>query len=49
VPEFPLTAKDLLARGHTQGKELGEALAALEQRWVASDYALTREALLNTL
>jgi tRNA nucleotidyltransferase/poly(A) polymerase len=46
IPIFPVTAKDLLARGHTQGKALGDALKALEQRWEASDYQLTREALL---
>ncbi len=46
VPGFPVTAKDLLTRGYEQGRALGEALAALEKRWVESDYQLTREQLL---
>lgn len=45
-PQFPITAKDLLARGMKEGKPLGEALAALEQRWEESDYTLTKEELL---
>ena len=47
VPLFPVAAKDLLARGHEQGKALGEALASLEKRWVESDYTLTRAQLLG--
>ena len=46
-PTFPITAKDLMARGMKEGKALGEALATLEQRWEESDYTLTREALLE--
>ena len=46
-PIFPLTAKDLLARGMKEGKALGDALAAMEQRWEQSDYTLTKEALLE--
>jgi hypothetical protein len=46
APAFPVTAHDLLARGMTQGKALGDALAALEAVWEASDYTLTKEALL---
>jgi len=29
-----------------QGRELGDALRAMEQRWVNSDYRLTRDELL---
>lgn len=47
IPVFPVTAKDLLARGMTEGRELGAALKALEQRWVESDYKLSREQLLQ--
>ena len=46
-PIFPVTAKDLIARGMKEGKALGEALGALEQRWEESDYTLTKEELLS--
>ena len=46
-PIFPITAKDLLARGMSEGKALGEALSALEKKWEESDYTLTREYLLK--
>ena len=46
-PIFPVTAKDLLARGMKEGKALGDALSALEKKWEESDYALTKEELLN--
>ena len=45
-PIFPITAKDLLARGMSEGKALGEALSALEKKWEESDYTLTKEELL---
>ena len=44
---FPVTAKDLMAKGMEEGKALGEALAAMEQRWEESDYTLTKEDLLQ--
>lgn len=47
VPEFPIKARDLIARGFEPGKALGEALGALHERWVSSDYALTKEQLLQ--
>lgn len=47
VPEFPVTARDLLALGHAEGRGLGDALKAIEKRWVESDYTLTREQLLD--
>ena len=46
APVFPVSAKDLMAKGMSEGKALGDALAALEKRWEESDYALTKEALL---
>ena len=49
IPDFPLTAEDLLARGYKQGKVLGDQLRRLEQQWVASEYRLTKEALLAGL
>ena len=45
-PVFPVTAKDLMAKGMNEGKALGDALAQLEQRWEASDYTLTKAELL---
>jgi hypothetical protein len=47
VPAFPVSAKDLMARGMAEGKALGDMLAVLEQRWEASDYTLTAAQLLD--
>lgn len=49
IPQFPLTGKDALAAGMLPGKALGDALAALEKAWEASNYTLTREELLQRL
>ena len=46
---FPLTGKDLIARGYRPGPALGAALGALEERWIASGFVLDREALLDRL
>lgn len=46
-PQLPVTAKDLLALGMSEGKALGDALSSLEQRWEESDYTLTRDELLR--
>ena len=48
-PVFPITARDLLARGMVEGKELGDALRALERRWIDSDYRMSRDELLLAL
>ncbi|MEV8467968.1 CCA tRNA nucleotidyltransferase [Fluviibacterium sp. DFM31] len=42
---FPISAADLMPR--LQGKALGEALAALEARWIASGFSLDKSALLQ--
>ena len=42
---FPVRASDLMPE--LQGPELGAALEALQRRWIASDFALTREELLG--
>ncbi|MEJ0009952.1 MAG: CCA tRNA nucleotidyltransferase [Alphaproteobacteria bacterium] len=47
IPQFPVTAKDLLKLGMKEGPELGRKLKALEQRWVESDYRLGRDQLLT--
>jgi len=41
---FPVAAADLMPA--LQGAELGERLRALEQRWVTSDFTLTKQQLL---
>lgn len=41
---FPLRAADLPA--HLKGPEIGKRLRALEQRWIASGFELSREQLL---
>ncbi len=46
-PIFPLTAKDLMARGMAEGKALGDALSALETKWEERDYLITKEELLG--
>ncbi len=46
-PVFPISGKDLLEAGAAPGPELGEALKALEERWVKSGFSLTREKLLG--
>jgi len=48
-PVFPVSARDLLARGMVEGRELGEHLRALEKRWIDSDYKLGRDELLPLL
>ena len=45
-PELPVTGKDALAAGF-KGAEIGQALSQLAQAWVASDFSLSREALLD--
>ncbi len=46
-PVFPIKGKDLIARGLTPGEQLGAALKNLEEKWIASGFSLTREALLE--
>jgi poly(A) polymerase len=41
---FPIRAKDLAPLA---GKELGEALSMLRERWIASEFELSKEALLK--
>lgn len=47
VPVFPLTGKDLLPLGITEGPAIGHKLKALEKRWVESGFLLDRKALLD--
>ncbi|GGA70895.1 cytidine(C)-cytidine(C)-adenosine (A)]-adding enzyme [Nitratireductor aestuarii] len=45
-PQFPVSGKDLLAIGFEPGMEVGKTLSRLEQKWVESGFALSKEALL---
>lgn len=46
-PPFPVSGKDLAELGYRPGPGMGEQLTALEKRWVASDFTLTRGELLS--
>jgi len=45
-PVLPLNGADLLAAGIAQGPQMGQALRKAEDAWIASDFALDRDALL---
>lgn len=47
VPVFMLKGEDLLAAGLEKGPALGGTLRKLEEAWIASDFSLSREALLQ--
>ena len=47
VPPFPVTAKDLLKLGMTEGPEVGARMRAMEKRWMESDYTLDKKELLE--
>ncbi len=46
LPKFPLTGKDMIAVGLIPGPDMGAQLQALEDWWVASDFAPTRDEIL---
>ncbi|WP_137389733.1 CCA tRNA nucleotidyltransferase [Rhodoligotrophos defluvii] len=46
IPSFPLRGSDLLERGIKPGPEFGGLLRALEDWWIASDFAESRDELL---
>jgi poly(A) polymerase len=48
-PVFPVKGADLIARGQTAGPELGASLSRLEERWVESDFSLTKDQLLASM
>jgi poly(A) polymerase len=49
VPHLPVRGEDLVKRGIAPGPEIGQLLTALEDWWVANDFAPDREALLDRL
>lgn len=48
-PKIPVTAKDLMHKGFKEGLELGAALDKLEEKWIISDFTLTKEQLLSNI
>ncbi|MCY0096203.1 CCA tRNA nucleotidyltransferase [Hoeflea ulvae] len=48
-PQFPVAGADLIARGMSPGPEMGAQLAALEERWIDSNFALDKAALMAGL
>jgi poly(A) polymerase len=46
APVFPVKGSDLLAAGVAAGPQMGRVLAKLEDWWVASDFAPTKDDLL---
>jgi poly(A) polymerase len=49
VPEFFLKGQDLLAAGVEKGPRVGETLRALEAKWIASGFAMSRDELLGAI
>lgn len=47
VPPFPVSGRDLMELGMTQGPGLGQELARLEQAWIDSGFALGKVELLT--
>ncbi len=47
APKFPVSGKDLIEAGIAPGLKFGERLQALQDWWVASDFAPSREELLK--
>lgn len=48
-PVFPVAGADLIAKGIKPGPEMGTKLAALEDQWVESNFALDKAALLDAI
>ncbi|MEM6381757.1 MAG: CCA tRNA nucleotidyltransferase [Pseudomonadota bacterium] len=48
-PSLPVSGSDLVARGIEQGPQLGAALSMMEGAWVASDFQMGRDELLDVL
>jgi hypothetical protein len=48
-PVLPVSGKDMLTRGVAAGPQVGAALQIMEAAWIASDFTLDRDALLDVL
>ncbi|MEZ5846323.1 MAG: CCA tRNA nucleotidyltransferase [Geminicoccaceae bacterium] len=46
-PVLPVSGRDLLSQGMVEGPGIGRLLAAIENRWIASDFSLSRAELLD--
>ena len=46
-PVFPVKGRDLLDLGFRPGSEMGQSLKQMEERWIASDFALDKQSLLT--
>lgn len=46
-PIFPITGNDLIDLGFKPGPDLGKILSDLKQKWIKSDYTLSKENLLS--
>ena len=42
IPKFPLTGEYLKQKGYEDGKELGEKLKSLEEKWIANNFILEK-------
>ena len=49
IPIFPIRGKDIIARGITNDREIGETLNKLEQLWIDGNFNLTRDELLQKI
>ena len=47
VPIFPIRGKDIVNKGIASDYQIGRNLALLEQKWIDSDFLLTRNELLD--
>ena len=45
-PVFPVQARDLIAEGYKEGRELGDLLWDLEDEWIRSGFALSKSELI---
>lgn len=46
-PQLPVTGRDLIAAGYSEGVEMGKYLKSLEKKWIASGFKLSRPELLG--
>lgn len=49
IPAFPISGADLKKHGYVEGPKIGEALLELQQKWLDSDFSLSKISLINWL
>ena len=49
VPVFPLRGRDLVNQGYKDNRKIGQILSIAEQKWMDSNFKLTRGELLENL